>query len=242
MEKIVVANLKMNLNLEQIKLYINEIDGLINSNRVIICPSYIYIPYFLNKNYLVGTQNIASTEDGAYTGEVSASQVSSMNIPYTIVGHSERRSIFNETSVEVNKKVKLALSNNLKVILCIGETKEEKDNGLTNSVLSLQLKESLLEIDANLLENVIIAYEPVWSIGTGNIPTNEDIIEITNYIKSTVNNIYNNLVNIPVLYGGSVNEKNIFQLNEINEIDGVLVGGASLSSSKLNIIKEVVIK
>ncbi len=242
MEKIVVANLKMNLNLEQIKLYINEIDGLIDSNRVIICPSYIYIPYFLNKNYLVGTQNIASTEDGAYTGEVSASQVSSMNIPYTIVGHSERRSIFNETSVEVNKKVKLALSNNLKVILCIGETKEEKDNGLTNSVLSLQLKESLLEIDNNLLENVIIAYEPVWSIGTGNIPTNEDIIEITNYIKSTVNNIYNSLVNIPVLYGGSVNEKNIFQLNEINEIDGVLVGGASLSSSKLNIIKEVVIK
>lgn len=241
MEKIVVANLKMNLTVIEISNYLEEIKEVINSKRVVICPTSIYIPYFLKKKYSVGIQNIAETEDGAYTGEVSAGQVSSMGIKYAIVGHSERRQLFSETDTVVNKKVLLGIKNKLTIILCIGETKEEKDMLKTDRVLKRQLINALRDINNSDIKNIIIAYEPIWSIGTGNIPKNKDIITITMFIKGIVNNLYHEEIDIPVLYGGSVNEKNIGELNEIEEISGVLVGGASLNAKKIEKIKEVII-
>lgn len=241
MEKIVVANLKMNLTVIEISNYLEEIKDIINSKRVVICPTNIYLPYFLKKKYSVGIQNIAETEEGAYTGEVSASQVSSMGVKYAIVGHSERRQLYNETDTVVNKKVLLGIKNKLTIILCIGETKEEKDMLKTDRILKRQIINALRDIDNKEIKNIIIAYEPIWSIGTGNVPMNKDISTITMFIKGIVNNIYHEEIDMPVLYGGSVNEKNIEELNKIEEISGVLVGGASLKPEKLEKIKEVII-
>jgi triosephosphate isomerase len=172
---------------------------------------------------------------------VSASQVSSMGVKYAIIGHSERRQLFNETDTVVNKKVLLGIKNKLNIILCIGETKEEKDMLKTDRILKRQLINALRDVDNKDIKNIIIAYEPIWSIGTGNVPENKEISTITSYIKGIVNNLYHEDIDIPVLYGGSVNEKNIEELNKINEISGVLVGGASLKADKLKKIKEVII-
>lgn len=241
MEKIVIANLKMNLNLVEICDYVVKINELIDTKRVVICPTSIYLPYFLKNGYSVGVQNIAQTEDGAYTGEVSASQVSSLGIDYALIGHSERRQYFNETDTVVNKKILLGLKNNLNLVLCIGETKEERDMLKTDRVLKRQLINALRDVDKKDLKNIIIAYEPIWSIGTGNVPDNKDISTVAIYIKGIINNLFKEDINIPVLYGGSVNEKNIEEINEVKEISGVLVGGASLKTDKLLKIKEVII-
>ncbi len=241
MEKIVIANLKMNLNLYEICDYVVKINELIDTKRVVICPTSMYLPYFLKNGYSVGIQNIAQTEDGAYTGEVSASQVSSMGIDYALIGHSERRQFFNETDSVINKKILLGLKNKLNLVLCIGETKEERDMLKTDRVLKRQLINALRDVNKEDLKNIIIAYEPIWSIGTGNVPNNKDIATVAIYIKGIINNLYHEDINIPVLYGGSVNEKNIEEINEVKEISGVLVGGASLKTDKLLKIKEVII-
>lgn len=241
MEKIVIANLKMNLNLVEICDYVVRINKLIDTKRVVICPTSMYLPYFLKNGYSVGIQNIAQTEDGAYTGEVSASQVSSMGIDYALIGHSERRQFFNETDSVINKKVLLGLKNKLNLVLCIGETKEERDMLKTDRVLKRQLINALRDVNKEDLKNIIIAYEPIWSIGTGNVPDNKDIATVAIYIKGIINNLYHEDINLPVLYGGSVNEKNIEEINEVKEISGVLVGGASLKTDKLLKIKEVII-
>ena len=176
-------------------------------------------------------------ENGAYTGEISASQVKSMNINYAIIGHSERREYFEETDNIINKKIKLGIENNLKIILCIGETLNHKENNQTNEILKKQIVEGLKDIKD--INNIIIAYEPIWSIGTGLIPTNDEIYDTTNFIKEEINRLYNK--DIMVLYGGSVNDENINVLSEINNLSGFLVGGASLKPDKLKRIKETII-
>lgn len=241
MEKIVVANFKMNLTVPQISKYIDEMKDKFNTKRVVLCPSNIYLPYFIKKNFAVGIQNFADQEEGAYTGEIAASQVSSMGIDYAIIGHSERREYYNETDAIVNKKILLGLKNNLKIILCIGETKEEHDMHKTDRILKRQIIGAFRNIEEKDLKKIIIAYEPIWSIGTGNVPSNKDISAVTIFIRGIINNLYHNDINIPVLYGGSVNEKNIIEINNVSEISGVLVGGASLKVEKLEKIKEVMI-
>lgn len=239
MEKIVVANMKMNLKINDIKNYIEEMNKIQCTKRFVVCPSSLYLPYFINKDYAIGIQNISSNEEGAYTGEVAPSQVESLGVEYSIVGHSERRQYYFEDDEVINKKIICGLNHNLKIILCIGETKEEKDNNLTNEKLRNQLVNDLKSIDRGQLENIIVAYEPIWSIGTGLVPTNTEIEEIIKYIKSIVNEIAS--IDIPVLYGGSVNEKNIEEINKIECLTGVLVGGASLVPEKINKIMEVVL-
>jgi len=225
--KIVAANLKMNLNYDEIKEYINGIDD-INNKNVIIIPTSIYAPYFLNKGYSVGIQNCYYLNKGAYTGEVSPSQIKSIGLDYVLIGHSERRSYFNEDNGLLNKKIKEALNNGLKVIYCIGETLEERESGKTNEVLKTELLEGLKDIN----EEIIIAYEPVWAIGTNITPTSEEIKETIGYIKS--------IYNYPTLYGGSTNDKNIEELNSISNVDGFLIGGASLDPLKLQKIIRIV--
>ena len=235
MSKIVVGNIKMNMKFNEISNYLNHFKD-ISSKNLIICPSYIYIPYFLKYNFYVGSQNVCKSEEGRYTGEVSAKQLSSIGVKYTIVGHSERRIKMHETSEEINKKIISALDANLKVILCIGETEEEKNTNQKQKVLFEQIKESLYGIGD--LKNVIIAYEPVWSVGTNKLPTRYELINSINYIKNIVYELTNQ--NIKVLYGGSVNNKNVDELNTIEELDGYLIGSASINPIQfIDIIKKV---
>lgn len=222
--KIVIANHKMNMLSNDINEYLKNIKKEINIENIIICPTSIYIPYFLKQNFRVGIQNIFYKNNGAYTGEISPRQAKSMEIDYAIIGHSERRRYFLETNNEINQKVNLCLKNHLKVILCIGETKEEKYNGKTKEVLESEIVQDLKGISN--LNDVIIAYEPIWAIGTNELPTLKEIDIYTRFIKQIVKKHFNDK-EIKVVYGGSINEKNIKEISKISSLDGVLIGGAS---------------
>ena len=227
--KIIVGNMKMYMNYKDALAYINDLQ--LKSPNVIMCPTSIYADAFLKNGYKTGLQNITEHDLGAYTGEISTLQAKSMGIEYVIVGHSERRKYFNETDELVNKKIKNAIANNLKVIVCIGE--EQGAN-------ALQVTKEQLEVafrDINDLSSVIIAYEPIWAIGTNVIPTNNQIDEIAVMIKAFVKKTYNS--DIKVLYGGSINASNIQELNKITNIDGFLVGKASTNAVDFKKIIEV---
>lgn len=225
--KIIVGNIKMNMKFGEIYNYLNYFKN-INSKNIIICPSYIYIPYFLNYNFSVGSQNVCAYEDGGYTGEVSASQLSSIGVKYTIIGHSERRIKLQENDSEINKKIKSSLKANLKVILCIGETLEEYKLLKKDVVLKRQIRDALVGIKD--LSNIIIAYEPVWSIGTNKVPDNDELIKTVLYIKRIILKMFRQ--DVRVIYGGSINEKNIINLKKINEINGFLIGSASINPNR----------
>lgn len=238
-EKIVIANLKMNLNITEMSEYLKRASELLNDSQVVFCPTNIYIPYFLKKKFGVGVQNIYYEDNGAFTGELSPLQAKQIGVEYTIIGHSERRIYFDETDSIVNKKIKAALKNNLKVILCVGETKEERDMLKTDKIIKRQLINCLRDIED--ISNIIIAYEPVWAIGTSVTPTKKEIQSITTYIGNIVKTLYED-IDLRIVYGGSVNSKNIEMINSVDNIYGVLVGGASLNIDELVKIKEVVIK
>ena len=232
-KKLVVGNMKLHLNIDEVKQYINDMNDY---KDCVICPTYIYLPYFIEAGFNVGTQDISQFDLGAYTGEVAASQVKNMGANYTIIGHSERREYFKEDNELINKKVKMAVLNGLKVILCVGETEEERDNNLTNEKIKKQLLENLKEIDHQYYNNIIIAYEPIWAIGTGNVPSNNDIQKVVSFIKEVV---HDNFEYMPlVLYGGSTNDKNIEELSSIHIVDGFLVGGACLKPEQFKKIIE----
>lgn len=222
--KLIVGNIKMNMKFGEIYNYLNHFKD-INLKNIVICPSYIYIPYFLNYNFSVGSQNVCAYEDGGYTGEISAKQLSSIGVKYTIIGHSERRIKLKESNLDINKKIKSALKANLKVILCIGETIEELNLLKKDMVLKRQIRDALIDIED--ISNIIIAYEPVWSIGTNKIPSDEILIDTIKYIKELIYKNYKK--DIKVLYGGSIKEDNILHFNKIEEIDGFLIGSASIN-------------
>ena len=238
MKKLVVGNLKMNLDLDQIASYLEIINEEVHSPHVVICPTSIYIPYFLSHDYRVGIQNTFLSDEGAYTGEISPKQADSMGIAYTILGHSERRMYLKETDDFINKKIIAALKNYMRVIVCVGETLEERKMLKTDRVIKREITNALRGLTKEQLDNVVIAYEPIWAIGTNQTPTNKDIEDMINYIKLLVES-YFNYPNIKVLYGGSVNEKNITELNKIKNLDGYLVGGASTNPEKFLKIIEV---
>ena len=233
--KLIVANLKMNFFAQDLKEYIENI-GFINSDNIVICPTNMYIPYFLNKNYSVGIQDICFKNEGLYTGEVSALQAKSIGVNYAIVGHSERRINFNESNSIINEKIKSCLESNMKVILCVGETIEEKENCITIETIKEQILESLHNIDD--LTNIYIAYEPIWAIGTNKIPELEEIKQNILKIKQIIIEHFD-FNNIRVLYGGSVNSYNISDLN-IDIIDGFLIGNSSLNPTELKKIIDIV--
>lgn len=234
--KLIIGNIKMNMKFEDIKNYLNIFKN-INSKYIVICPSYIYIPYFLNHNFEVGSQNVCAYEDGGYTGEISALQLFSLGVKYIIVGHSERRIKLNESNIEINNKIKNSIKYNLNVILCIGETLDELNTSRRNIVLKKQIFDCLNGISD--LTNIIIAYEPVWAVGTNKLPNIEELEKIIVYIKQTVLEMFNQ--NVKVIYGGSVNEDNILNLNNIDILDGFLIGSASLNPIKFTqIIKKII--
>ena len=220
---IVALNNKCNLNYSEWIEYVEKLGALQTKSTMILCPSFINLR-MIPENVKIGAQNVSCFGKGAYTGEVSAEQLKSYGVEYTIVGHSERRGYQKETDKEVYEKVNHLLEEGITPILCVGETLEERQNNQVEEVLLREL--SLFQEEQK--EKMIIAYEPIWSIGTGVIPTNEEIEAVFKYIK-------NLFPDTPVLYGGSANEENIDQLKQISLIDGYLLGGLSLKPDKLDI-------
>lgn len=221
---IVALNNKSNLNIEEYKKYVEELSKIYFRGKLILCPNYLNLTEKVD--ILLGSQNVSPYTEGAHTGEIAASQLSAIGVKYSLVGHSERRSI--ESESEIFDKIKRLLENGMSPILCVGEKQNEREKGATKAVLGKQLSSVVNYLTENERSNVIVAYEPVWAIGTGLTPTNEEINEAISFIKSK-------LPNNQVLYGGSANEENIDTLKEVEVIDGYLVGGLSLKPDKLQI-------
>ena len=215
---ILALNNKCNLDKDEFIKYLNELNTIETTSTLILCPSTINIPMFDSKKILLGAQNVSKAEQGPHTGDVNAKQLSSYNVKYCIVGHSERRTEHNETNKEINKKIKRLQREKIIPILCIGETLEERRNTTYKRVISKQIRECLINIGN--IDDIIIAYEPVYSIGTGLTPTKEEIVEIVKLIKKK-------LPNNKILYGGSVNNSNKDMLSRI-DLDGYLVGNLGL--------------
>ena len=224
-----VANWKLNGNLQFIDQFITNISlPNADSKCVVICPTAIHLDYLSkNKNgFYVGAQNVSEHEEGAYTGEVSVRSLVETNVNFCIVGHSERRQIFKEKDQDINLKSQRLVANNVIPIICIGETLEQKEKGITNTVLEEQLMNSIPS--SSTFENTIIAYEPVWAIGTGLTPTIDEIDETHRFIRSH-NDKFNKY---KILYGGSVKASNAKEITHLANVDGALIGGASLKSDE----------
>lgn len=238
MGKFVIANHKMYMTSSDVKKYLSKINKEIN-RQVIICPTSIYIPYFLKQKFKVGVQNVFYENKGAYTGEISPRQIKSMGVSCAIVGHSERRKKFLETNSEINQKIDLCLKNNVNVILCIGETLDEKKKGLTEEILEKEIKEDLKNIKN--FDSILIAYEPMWAIGTGDTPSVKEIDIYARYIKQIVKKYYD-YKDMKVAYGGSITTDNIEEISSIESLDGILVGGASTDAEEFIKITKTFLK
>ena len=230
--KWIISNLKMNLTLPEILDYENKLAQIKSKNNIVICPSFIYLTCFRNNNYYLVSQNVSHKEEGSLTGEVSAKQLKSLDVKYTIIGHSERKEKLLENNNQIREKIKLLFENDITPILCLGE--HSKDSLDIEDEINTNLEEIFQDITN--IKNIIIAYEPVWSIGSGNIPSNKHIENVVGYIKNWFSNKYN--IHVDVIYGGSVNPNNISLLNEISNLDGYLLGGTSLNIASLKEIIE----
>jgi len=178
----------------------------------------------------IGAQNLYHEDEGAYTGEISGPLLESYNVEYVLIGHSERRQYFNETDEDVNKKIKAAIRNDLLPIVCVGEKLEEREANQTNEVLERQIRNGFKGIPAIEMKDVVIAYEPIWAIGTGKTASADQADEACGFIRSVIKNLYGSVISegIRIQYGGSVKPKNIDELISKENIDGALIGGASL--------------
>lgn len=235
-ERIIVGNMKLGMLKEDALNYVKKFKG--EYRNVVLCPSSIYLNYFSDMKVKLGLQNVFY--DGTLcTGEISSSQAVSMGIKYVIIGHSERREYLEENNDIINKKVKDAVKHNLGILLCVGETEEEKEDGRADGAIKRQVYTALKGIDN--IRNVVIAYEPVWAIGTNKIPTVEEIKEKVSLIKRVTKELLD-YDGIRVLYGGSVNEENVEQLNQIEEISGFLIGGACTNPKKFEKIIKIINK
>ena len=221
---IVVLNNKCNLLIDEFIKYQENLSRVESKHELVLCPSNIYLSKFSLDNFRLGSQNVGSNYEGAFTGEVSASQLKSLNVEYSIVGHSERRKYQKETNEEINKKIGMLLDNGITPILCVGENKNEKEADMTIVKIMTEIKDAFKDIEDT--SKIIIAYEPIWAIGTGNTPNRE---EIDNVLKQIKEDYPENLL----LYGGSLSVSNIEEINKSTYIDGYLLGGLSLKVEEL---------
>jgi len=231
MRKIIAGNWKMNGKLENL-LEIKKISNEFARSKIeiIICPPFTLLSAAseIAKNVHLGAQNLHPESEGAFTGEISADMLVDLGVSYSIIGHSERRNEHNETNEIVARKVKISLEKKLQTIICIGETELQRKENSTLEILEQQLLGSL-ENNLNF-ENLIVAYEPIWAIGTGLIPKVSEISKIHDFIRVRLVELYgSNASDIPLLYGGSVNGSNASELFNVDNVNGALVGGASLS-------------
>ena len=242
---VIAGNWKMNFTPSEATAFINEIKPMVegkNNCDIIFCAPFVTIASAMEaakgSNIKIGAQNVHFEEKGAFTGEVSAKMLKEIGVEYVIVGHSERRQYFGETDHTVNLRTKAALAAGLKVLLCLGEVKKERLAGITNEVVAMQTKLDLAGISAEELKNVIIAYEPVWAIGTGLTATPEQADETCGAIRNVVADLYGADVaeELIIQYGGSMNDKNAEELLSKANVDGGLIGGASLVAEKFTAI------
>lgn len=237
-KKLIIGNWKMNLNMHEASLYVHQLSKLVKNHRdveVVLAPTALTLQSLsLQINYRqfkLAAQNFYWRDAGAYTGEISAAQLSGI-VQYGLVGHSERRHIFNESDKDIRAKVQAAIRNNLRPILCIGETAFERSEGETAAVLHDQLIGGLANVTSEELENVVIAYEPVWAIGSGKNAMPDDVSRAIRAIRSQIKHLYGAKASeeIQVLYGGSVTADSAAAYLGLPDVDGLLVGGASLDA------------
>ena len=242
---VIAGNWKMNMTPSQTGAFIKElapkVEGL-DGCKVVLCVPYVDIAAAVEAskgtNIEIGAENVHWAEKGAFTGEISGAMLAECGVKYVIVGHSERRQYFGETDVTVNQRVKAGLAAGLTVILCVGETLTEREQGVTYETVARQTKIALLGVSSDELKNVIIAYEPVWAIGTGKTATAEQAEEVCAQIRGVLADIYCKKCAeaTTIQYGGSMNAKNAAELLAMKNIDGGLIGGASLKSDDFTVI------
>lgn len=235
-KKVIAGNWKMNKTPKEASAFIKELVASVKDVKdIVVCAvPYVAIDSAVKASrrtrIKIAAQNMHALENGAYTGEVSAEMLVDAGVSYVIIGHSERRQYYNETDETVNQKVLKALSVGLKPIVCVGESSEQREMGVTEDFVSYQVKYALKGVSEEDMKNVIIAYEPIWAIGTGKTATSEQANEICALIRRVVLNLYSRRTanRVIIQYGGSVNSKNVKELFSMSDIDGGLVGGASL--------------
>jgi len=236
--KVIAGNWKMNMLPNEAISMITELEPLVkeSENEVVLCVPYTDLFYSLltaqGSNIKIGAQNMHFEEKGAFTGEVSGKMLKAIGVEYVIIGHSERRQYFAETDETVNKKIKAAFANNLKPIVCVGETLEQREAGNAFDVITSQTQKALEGLNDEQVSQTIIAYEPIWAIGTGKTATSEDANDAIKKIREKIKEIYGQTVaeRVIIQYGGSMKPSNAKELLEMSDIDGGLIGGASLKA------------
>lgn len=236
---VIAGNWKMNKNPEETKALLAEVAPLVKDAKceVVACVPFIDLPAAIEAakgtNIKIGAQNCHWEENGAFTGEIAANMLTSIGVSYVIIGHSERRTYFGETDQTVNQRIRAALDAGLSVILCVGETLEQREQGITEELVALQTKIALLGVTKEELARVIIAYEPIWAIGTGRTATSAQAGEVCRAIRSVIAALYDkqSADAFTIQYGGSMNAKNAAELLAQGDVDGGLIGGASLKAA-----------
>ncbi|HAU5071915.1 TPA: triose-phosphate isomerase [Clostridioides difficile] len=235
---IIAGNWKMHKTIKEALEFVNEVKDKVNSDKVeaVICAPFTLLKDLKEAtkgtNIKIGAQNMHFEEKGAFTGEVSPLMLKEIDMDYVVIGHSERRQYFNETDETVNKKVLKALEVGIDPILCVGETLEQKEAGKTKDVCRVQVEKALENVLKDDLAKVVVAYEPIWAIGTGKTATAEDANDVISYIREVIKGLYGELANeVRIQYGGSVKPSNVAEIMGQSDIDGALVGGASLASN-----------
>lgn len=235
---IIAGNWKMHKTIAEALEFVNDVKDRVDNDKVeaVICAPFTLLKDLKQAtkgtNIKIGAQNMHFEEKGAFTGEISPLMLKELDMDYVVIGHSERRQYFNETDETVNKKVLKALEVGIDPILCVGETLEEREAGNTKDVCKVQVEKALENVSKEDLAKVVIAYEPVWAIGTGKTATSEDANDVIAYIREVVANLYGELANeVRIQYGGSVKPSNVAEIMNQSDIDGALVGGASLEAN-----------
>ncbi len=239
--KVIAGNWKMNKSPNDVKEFMSKFPELVKdtAHDVILCVPFIDVMTALelakNTNIKIGVQNMHYKDSGAYTGEVSPQMLKDIGVQYVIIGHSERRQYYNETDESVNLKLKSALSHELNPIVCVGETLEQREVGITKDFVTMQVKNAFEGISKEEVNKIIIAYEPIWAIGTGKTASSNDANEVCKWIRDEIRNMYGDVADeIIIQYGGSVKSSNAKELFEMSDIDGGLVGEASLDPDEFS--------
>ena len=241
---IIAGNWKMNKTPAQTTELINEMKPLVKDAgcEVVLCVPYVDIPAAIEaakgSNIAIGAENVHFEKSGAFTGEISAEMLTELGVEYVIIGHSERRQYFGETDITVNKRTKAAIEAGLTAIVCVGEMLEDREQGITSELVAMQTKIALLGVSAEQMKKVVIAYEPVWAIGTGKTATAEQANEVCAVIRSTLASLYgDDVANATTIqYGGSMNAANADELVAQPDVDGGLIGGSSLKAQDFSVI------